>query len=409
MRILIAPDKFKGALSARDVATNIAHGIRDDCTQVEVEIVPMADGGEGTAEVICDALRGSWVKCKARDALGRQIDARYAWIQDRRLAVLEMSEAAGMWRLAPNELDIEHASTFGVGEMILDAIGRGAVEITVGLGGSATNDAGVGMARALGFRFFTADRELNYLGSTSASVVGVSELQNLTRIIPPSCSARSPLPQAENQGEGNSLPMLLLALPKITAAADVRNPLLGENGATRVFGAQKGAVPRDVENLEAALNRLADVVAQQFGFDYRGQPASGAAGGLGFGLMSFCGAAVRSGFEVVAESVDLESKVRQADVVITGEGCLDRQTLAGKTAFGIAQMARRNNKRVIAVVGRVAGDSKASDLFDEVYVVSDSQSPEEENIRRAAELVRSAGSKLGKTFNILASRPSNRR
>src|SRR3989440_4140703 len=153
MRILIAPDKFKGTLNAREVGDNIAKGLRDVLPDAKIDIVPMADGGEGTAEVISDALGASWLKCKAHDPLGREIEARYGWIAKQELVVMEMSEAAGMRRLQPSELNPEIASTFGVGEMILDAAQRGAEQIIIGLGGSATNDGGFGMARALGFRF----------------------------------------------------------------------------------------------------------------------------------------------------------------------------------------------------------------------------------------------------------------
>src|SRR5437899_5342879 len=153
MKILIAPDKFKGSLNAREVAENIAQGLRDALPDAKIDIVPMADGGEGTAEAICEARVGSWLKCKAHDPFGREIEARYAWIEDGKLAVMEMSEAAGMRRLKENERDPVRATTFGVGEMILDAASRGANEVIIGLGGSATNDGGWGMARALGFRF----------------------------------------------------------------------------------------------------------------------------------------------------------------------------------------------------------------------------------------------------------------
>src|SRR5205809_8040336 len=171
MRILIAPDKFKGVLTAREAAENIAQGLRDALPDVKIEMVPMADGAEGTAEVICNAHGGSWLQCKAHDPLGREIDARYGWISDNKLAVMEMSEAAGMRRLSESERDPVRANTFGVGEMILDAARRGAAEIIIGLGGSATNDGGSGMARALGFRFFSDAEELNE---------NVCELEKLT-------------------------------------------------------------------------------------------------------------------------------------------------------------------------------------------------------------------------------------
>ncbi len=220
MRILIAPDKFKGSLNAREVAENIALGLRDVLHDAQIDIVPMADGGEGTAGVICDALDGCWLKCQAHDPLGRVIDARYAWIENSKLAVMEMSEAAGMRRLSESERDPFLANTFGVGEMILNAAQRSAREIIIGLGGSATNDGGFGMARSLGFHFFAGDEELTG---------GVSELQKLTRIEAPVVAGVAP---ASSTLQPSRLPPQL----KIVAAADVRNPLLGKNGATRVFG-----------------------------------------------------------------------------------------------------------------------------------------------------------------------------
>src|SRR5437763_4942703 len=193
MRILIAPDKFKGVLTAREAAENIAQGLRDALPDAKIEMVPMADGGEGTAEVICNAYGGSWLQCKAHDPLGREIDACYGWISDNKLAVMEMSEAAGMRRLSESERDPVRANTFGVGEMISDASDRGAKEIIIGLGGSATNDGGFGMARSLGFRFLEQEQEIER----------VLELITLRKI------ETSPN----------------LKLPKIIAAVDVKNPL----------------------------------------------------------------------------------------------------------------------------------------------------------------------------------------
>jgi glycerate kinase len=426
MRILIAPDKFKGSLSAHEVAENIAAGLRDVLPNAKIDIVPMADGGEGTAEVICDALGGSWVKCQAHDPLGREIEARYAFIDNRKLAVMEMSEAAGMRRLQPNEQDVAEpgearqllqqkadagrgdatrrswatqlidptgcppgatrvdlASTFGVGEMLLDAARQGANEIIVGLGGSATNDGGFGMARAFGYRFFEHEqrRELDCLKQSSSpgpekELAGVvSELVKLVRIEKPTG----------------------LSLPKIVAAADVRNPLLGENGATRIFGPQKGVTPDKRDMFERALARLADVVARDLQVDLRNEPGAGAAGGLGFGLMSFCGATIRPGFEVVAEAAGLETKMKDVDLVITGEGSLDRQTLEGKTPASVARLARKLGKRIVAIVGRASEDRQVRELFDGIYGLGGS-------IPQARELLRARARELGrdlkKTFNV---------
>jgi glycerate 2-kinase len=387
VKILIAPDKFKGALNAREVAENIEQGLHDVLPGASIEIVSMADGGEGTAEAICEARSGSWLKCKAHDPIGREIEARYGWIENGKLAVMEMSEASGMRRLTENERDPVRTTTFGVSEMILDAANRGANQIIVGLGGSATNDGGWGMARALGYRFFSDARELKE---------NVSELRNLTKIEVPTAANASPAwtvsPASSKMRPTSSSggpPQL-----KIIAAVDVRNPLLGDNGATQVFGPQKGASNDELKVLEQALTRLANVVAEDFGFDYRDKPGAGAAGGLGFGLVSFCGATIRPGFDVVAEAVELESKMKDADVVITGEGSLDRQTLEGKTPAGVARLARKLGKKVFAIVGRDKGDRQADELFDQVYELARPDMSEKEQMKHAGELLREKAQEL---------------
>jgi len=390
MKILIAPDKFKGTLNAREVGQNIAQGLLDVLPDAQIEVVPMADGGEGTAEAICDARGCSWLECTAHDPLGREIDARYGWIDKEKIAVIEMSEAAGMRRLPESEHDPIRATTFGVGEMILDAMKRGAKEIILGLGGSATNDGGFGMARALGFRFFAEARELT--GT-------VNDLARLTRIILPE-GLVGQLAPASAQGKSKWLTQPSLQRAKIIAAVDVKNPLLGENGATRVFGPQKGAGQNDLDSLERALTRLADVVAKEFGFDYRNEAGAGAAGGLGFGLLSFCGASIRPGFEVVAEAVRLEPKMKDADVVVTGEGSLDRQTLEGKTPAGVARLARKLGKPVFAIVGRASGDRELREIFDGIYQNVRPGMSEQENMKRAADLLRENGRELADTFGV---------
>ena len=369
MRILIAPDKFKGTLSAREVAENIAAGLREVLADAVIDIVPMADGGEGTAEVISQALGAFWVECKAHDPLGREIEARYGWIENRKLAVMEMSEAGGMRLLTEKERDPLRVTTFGVGEMILTAQRRGATEIILGLGGSATNDGGFGMARALGFRFFTNKRARELRSA-------VGELSKLAQIDQPR----------------------KLSSPRILAVADVRNPLLGKNGATRIFGPQKGVTPDEIDKLERALAKLAEVVAKQFGSDHRNEPGAGAAGGLGFGLLSFCGAKIRPGFDVVAETVGLESKMKDVDLVITGEGSLDRQTLEGKTPAGVARLARKLGKRVFAFVGRASDDAEVHKLFDGVYQNARAGMTQEENMKKAAELLRENARELARSL-----------
>jgi glycerate kinase len=380
MRIVIAPDKFKGSLSARQVAEHIALGIRDVIPDAQIEIAPVADGGEGTAEVICKARGGEWVTCRAHGPLGNPIEARYVWLSENASAVIEMSEAAGLRALKDGVREVLRANTFGVGEMLLDGAKRGAREIIVGVGGSVTNDGGFGMARALGFRFFTGEREIENGGP--------AELIGLARIEAPVATGVSPATTLKSEPASASGGPLQI---RIAAACDVKNPLLGENGATHTFGPQKGATPDELEILERALTRLADTVTRELGCDFRNNPGAGAAGGLGFGLMSFCSGELRPGFDVVADAVELEKKIRRADVVITGEGKLDRQTLEGKAPAGVARLARKFGKRVFAVVGRVALDQHMRDAFDGVYELGGS-------IPQARELLRERARELGSTL-----------
>ncbi|MEY2481250.1 MAG: glycerate 2-kinase [Verrucomicrobiota bacterium] len=357
MRILIAPDKFKGSLTAQDVAQNIAAGLCEVLPDAKIDITPVADGGEGTAEVIAQARGASWIECEAHDPLGRKIDARYAFDEARKLAVMEMSEAAGMRRLQSNERNVDLATTFGVGEMILDAARHGAQEIIIGLGGSATNDGGFGFARALGFQFFDAQ---NYEIEKIVDLIALERIERPTSLL----------------------------LPKIIAAVDVQNPLLGENGATRIFGPQKGVTPDKIDMFERALTKLADVATKTFRKDYRDERGAGAAGGLGFGLMTFCKAIIKPGFDVVAEAVDLEARIKDVDVVITGEGSLDRQTLEGKAPAGVARLAKKFAKRVFAIVGIAKQDGDLREMFERVYELGGT-------IPQAPELLRERARELG--------------
>ncbi len=403
MRVLVAPDKFKGSLSARQVAENIALGIRDVIPEAQIEIAPVADGGEGTAEVICNARGGEWVTCRAHGPLGNPIEVRYVWLAEKASAVIEMSEAAGLRALKNGVRDILRANTFGIGEMLLDAAKRGAREIIVGLGGSVTNDGGFGMARALGFRFFGVQNcragaspagssigNRNWLAHKSPEtdvelIGGPRELVNLRRIEAPVAADVSPARPSEMQPPFTSGGPLQI---KIIAACDVKNPLLGETGATRTFGPQKGATLEQLEILERALTRLADAVTRELGCDFRSNPSAGAAGGLGFGLMSFCSAQLQPGFDVVADTVGLKEKIKSADVVITGEGKLDSQTLEGKAPAGVARLARKFGKRVFAVVGRAEADQQVREMFEGVYELGGS-------IPQAKELLREQARDLG--------------
>jgi glycerate kinase len=364
MRILISPDKFKGSLSAGEVADSIAAGLGDVLPDAILDVVPVADGGEGTAEVISQSKGGEWNSCDAHDALGRAISGRYLRFRDDAMAIMEMSETAGGWRISPQDRDPISSNTYGVGQMLLAAAHR-SHEVIVGLGGSITNDGGFGMARALGYRFLdSAGVPLN---------PRVSSLLDLERIESPAD----------------------LILPRVTAASDVRNPLLGSRGATRTFGPQKGVQADQIETLERALTRFSEVVARDVGRDYREIPGAGAAGGLGFGLLSFCHADIKGGFEVVAEMINLEAAVARADFVVTGEGRLDAQTLEGKAPAGVARLARKLGKPVFAIVGSATEDLRTRTVFDQVFVLARPPVTREGSMRRAGLLLRERGRELG--------------
>ena len=368
MRILIAPDKFKGSLTAFEVAKEISSGIREVLPQAELDLLPIADGGDGTAEVLCHALGGSWVTCPAHDPLGRQIECRYAILDDHKIAIIEMSEPAGMRRLTEAELDPLKATTFGVGELMIDAARRGAREIVVGLGGSATNDGGFGLARALGYRFFD--------GEGMQVRTAVNKLRTLKLIEAP-----------RN-----------LTLPPVVGAADVRNPLYGIHGATRVFGPQKGADKDELDLLEKILKRMAKVATRQVRPVSPRMPGAGAAGGLGFGLMAFANATLCPGFDLVSEMIGIENHIKRADVVVTGEGRLDAQTLDGKAPAAVAQLGKKHHKRVFAIVGEARDQTKVARLFDGVYQLRSVASDKAEAVAKARELLRKMGREMAGTL-----------
>jgi glycerate kinase len=284
----------------------------------------MADGGEGTAETIRAAVRGRRVVCRVRDPLGRPIRAAYALVDCSRTAVIETAAASGLALLAPRERDPLRATTFGTGELIRDALDRGVRAILLGLGGSATNDAGTGLARALGARFL--DRHGRELPAGGAALARLARI-DVARLDP------------------------RLRRVSFTAACDVRNPLTGPNGASAVYGPQKGATPGDVRRLDRALARFARVAARDLGRRVDRRPGAGAAGGLGAGLMAFLDAKIVPGVERVAACVELDRHLRGCDLVITGEGRLDAQSLQGKVPVGVARLAAARGIPAIALGG----------------------------------------------------------
>jgi glycerate 2-kinase len=367
MQILIAPDKFKESLTAQEVAYAIRDGVSAVLPQANFDIVPVADGGEGTAGIFLGALGGEWVEAATHDAVGRPITASYAWMGDRKLAVIEMSAASGLWRIESNQRDPLRAHTLGTGELIADAIARGAEQLLVGLGGSATNDAGVGMASALGWKFLDAAN--NTLAPYPA------EFRKISKVVPP----------------GGPLSC------RVTGLCDVSNPLLGGAGATRTFGPQKGASSEMLATLEESLAHLALLCSDQFGKDLSLVPGAGAAGGLGFGLLTFLQATLESGFNAISRLVDLESRVSAADLVITGEGRLDAQSLQGKAPFEISQLAQRHGKPVIGFAGIIEGELPG---FDACIPIANGPLTLEESRAHAAELLRAAAKRTARLLKI---------
>jgi glycerate kinase len=357
-RILIACDKFKGSLDAQAVCAAIARGLAVRFPQAEIELFPIADGGEGFAASLEVPLGGRWIEVSAHDALGRPIRARYllAETADGPLAVIEMAEASGIWRIKAGERDILRASTFGTGEMMRHAIEQcEASRLVIGLGGSATNDGGAGMAAALGVRFL--DENDHELSPSPADLSG--------RLAGIDMSGR-------------------IQLPPITAACDVESPLLGNHGATRVFGPQKGADAASIPILENVLNTMVRISG---GGETALCPGAGAAGGLGFGLMHFAGARLVSGFDLLASLTGLEDRVAAADLVVTGEGSLDAQSLTGKGPVAIARLARGHGKPVIAFCGSADAVVRDSGLFESISELAATGLPVDQLMSHAAELL----------------------
>jgi glycerate kinase len=371
VKLLLAPDKFKGSLPAAAVAEALARGWQSVLPETGCSFAPIADGGEGFSEAFAKALGAAWITLDSVDALGRPIRARYAWDDAARTAIIEMSEASGLWRLTPSERDPLRANTYGTGLLLRDAVQRGARRILLGLGGSATTDGGAGMAAALGFRFLGADAE--------------------TEVQPLPCL----LPEIRHIDAG-SVP----ALPEIVAACDVQNPLLGPRGTAAVFSPQKGAGPETVEFLEGALTHFARLVAAGLGRGCAELPGAGAAGGIGFGLLAFCGASLEPGFELVARAMELERRMALADLVLTGEGRLDAQTMDGKGPAGVAAMARKLGKTVVAFAGSIEDHPDILTHFDAVVPIIDRPVSLQEAMQNAAPFLERAAARTARLLRL---------
>ncbi len=332
-RIVIAPDSFKGSLTAEQAASAMEQGVRAVLPGASILLRPVSDGGEGMVEVVRGALGAETLKIEVCGPLpGQRVEARWAFSPDRHLAVIEMAEAAGLALVPGPQRDPKRTTTYGVGQMIRAALDYGAEELLIGIGGSATNDGGMGMALALGARFL--DAEGRPLPEGGGSLVNLAEID---------------LSQFDTRVAGT----------RMTVACDVTNPLTGPDGAAAVYAPQKGATEEDVLVLEKGLERLATVLEKSGGTNIRGIPGSGAAGGLGGGLVGFCGAVLRPGVEIVLDLTRFDEAVKGADLVITGEGKLDAQLRFGKALSGVLKRARQAGVPVIGVVGSIEGDEQS--------------------------------------------------
>lgn len=328
MKVLIAPQGFKGSMDAPEVAECIARGVRQVFRDATIVLLPIADGGEGTVQALVRSAGGELVRSRVLGPLGAPVDALWG-ILPNGTAVIEMAAASGLPLIARNRRNPSRTSTYGTGELILRAVERGARRLIVGVGGSATNDGGAGMAQALGVRLLDA------AGNDLAR--GGGHLRDLVRI------------------DVSGLDPRLVGV-EVIVATDVNNPLCGPSGASHVYGPQKGATPRMVRELDAGLRHYAEIVAHDLGRDVAGIPGAGAGGGLAAGLVAFLGASIRRGVEVVFAAIDVDGHLQGVDLVFTGEGKMDQQDIYGKGPIALAQAAARHGIPSVAIVGSTTRD-----------------------------------------------------
>jgi glycerate kinase len=331
-KVVFAIDSFKGSLTSLEAGQAAAEGLHRVFPEAEAVVVPVADGGEGTVEALTEGLGGRLVTATVDNPLGRPVEAAYGLIEDRKTAVIEMSAAAGITLLTAEERNPMNTTTYGVGQLILDAIRRGCRHFLIGIGGSATNDGGIGMLEALGFGFY--DESGNPVSR------GGKGLDPLHRI------------SVENAEP-------TLAECTFRVICDVTNPLCGEKGCSAVYGPQKGATPEIVRHMDGRLKAYAALTKSILPHADENAPGAGAAGGLGFAFLSYLNATLHKGIDLVLSEIGIEDEIRNADMVITGEGRLDGQTVMGKTPVGVARIAKKHGKPVIALAGSVAPEAIA--------------------------------------------------
>lgn len=332
MKVVIAIDSLKGSLSSMEAGTAIKDGILAAKPDAEVIVKPLADGGEGTTDALIEGMNGERIDLTVTGPMHTPVDAYYGYLKDTNTAVMEMASAAGITLVPDSEKNPLLATSYGVGEMINDAIQRGCRNFIIGIGGSVTNDGGIGMLKALGVRFLDENGE--------DAGEGGQALAKVARI---DVSGMNPL----------------LKECHIQVACDVNNPLCGENGSTYVYGPQKGVTEDMKKTLDEAMAHFARVTSETLENDYMNTPGAGAAGGLGYAFLAYTGAALTPGIELILDAVELEEELSGADVVVTGEGRLDFQTAMGKAPVGVARLAKKYNAKVIAFAGSVTKEATA--------------------------------------------------
>lgn len=368
MKVILAPDSFKGSLSADEVCKAMAEGIRRVLPEVEIVAVPMADGGEGTVESLVAATNGQIVRCTVTGPLGIPVNAFWGKLGDNKTAVIEMAAASGLLLVPQLQRDPRFTTTYGTGELILAALNHGCERIIIGIGGSATNDGGAGMAQSIGYRLLDKNGCDLQRGGLA--------LKSLDRIDTSSVDPR-------------------IANTKIMVACDVTNVLTGPEGAAAVYGPQKGATPAMIDELDQALNHFSMIVSRDLGMEILRLPGGGAAGGLGAGLAAFVNGQLCSGAKIVMDAVELPEKLIGADLVITGEGRIDGQTVNGKTPWGVSLEAKRLGLTVFVVAGSLGpGVEAVFDKIDGIMPIVDQPMSLEDALCNARMLVTGATERL---------------
>lgn len=330
MRVVVAIDSFKGSMSSLEAGEAISNGIKKAHKDAEVEIRPLADGGEGTVEALSIGMGGRLINVDVTGPVGRKVNAVYGIVDSSKTAIIEMSQAAGITLVSGNEKNPLYTTTFGVGELIKDAINKGCRHFVVGIGGSATNDCGIGMLQALGYEFL--DKEGNQVGFGASGVRDIVSIRD------------------ENV-------IKELSECYFRVACDVNNPLCGELGCSAIYGPQKGATKEMVADMDGWLKNYSKIVKEKYPDADSEYPGTGAAGGLGYAFFNFTNSKLESGIKIVLDETKLEEYVKDADIVVTGEGRLDHQTVMGKAPVGVANIAKKYAKKVIAFSGSVTEDA----------------------------------------------------